>query len=494
MASRTRACGRILWTGLALGFLIAGPVGPALARTGPDTEAGSLEQEISQVEALLDAQQARIESLQSQVEAVEGLAVDGVRAAEVRRVVRELLADTAFRETLYPDVQQAGYRKGFYLKSADEAYSLKINGFMRIRWTGQNRQTDNPRQQGRQKQDDLNGFEIEDLRLIFGGHLHDPRLTYKLVITADTDQGHDWRTQIAWIDYKVAEELQFIAGLLRPPFGRQQLVSRPFLQMIDRSMANELFTQNRTIQAGVHGTIAKRLSYAATVGNGVSNPHDSPSQEELDTNFSYYSRLVAHIFGEPIRTEGDLVYSKDPQLEVGLSFCYNDDNGDAGRTMAYSIPDRIRRGRGIGGNAMSDLTGSDYLQFGADAALRYRGFSATVEYWCQSIGSDDEFSAWELRTGRGDSRHQQGGYVQAGYFVIPKRLELAARVGGVWDNDGDDAWELGVGVNYFPWGTYNVMLQTDFTRMAEAPSTSPHANWSQNDEISMVRVQMQIKF
>jgi hypothetical protein len=260
-------------------------------------------------------------------------------------------------------------------------------------------------------------------------------------------------------------------------------------------MANEVFNLGRSLGAGVHGTIADRLSYAAAILSGdFARQGESPNIGELDTNFAYAARLVAHILGEPIKTESDLAFSKHPQLEIGTSFAYNDDNGDGLRDIPYSIPDRIRRGRGIGGNAVSELTGSDGLQLGADAAFRYRGFSLTSEYWLRAIGSDSRFSEWEQRTGRSDTTHQQGGYVQAGYFILPKKVEIAGRLGGMWDNDDDNVWEYAIGVNYFPWQSYNVLLQVDFTRIAEAPSRSRHANWSQNDEISMVRAQMQVRF
>ncbi len=485
-----RRSGFCLWTLV----LLIGQADRLSADTSGSPSRQAIEGEIAQTEALVAAQQKKTEMLKRRLEAAQGESAQPVRVAEVRKVVSELMSDAGFRESLYPDIQQVGYKKGFYIKSSDEAYMLKINSFMRLRYTGLNRQTDNPRMTGRQKQDDVNGFEVEDLRFILGGYLHDPRLTYKIVTIADTDVNHDWRTQIAWIDYEFAEALHVVAGLLRPPFGRQQLVSRPFFQLIDRSMANELFTQNRTILAGVHGTIAKRLSYSTAIGNGTSNPFDSPSQEELDTNFSYYARLVTHILGGPIRTEGDLVYSKNPQWEVGGSFVYNDDNGDGNRRFAYNVPDRIRRGRGIGGNGVVDLTGTDYYQFGADTAFRWRGFSVTAEYFLQTIDGNDSLSQWELRTARSDATHMQGGYIQGGYFLVPKTVEVVARLGSVWDFGDDTACEYAIGMNYFPWKTYSVMLQADYTHIDDAPSTSTHAGWRQNDEIDMLRVQLQLKF
>ena len=478
---------------LTLGLVVWGQDGLALAGV-EGAETGVLEDKIKQVEALVEAQQARIQSLRGKVDAARTPSTDAARMAEVRDVVRELMADADFRERLYPDIQQVGYDKGFYVKSADEAFLLRVSGYLQLLWVGQNRQTDDPRRPGRQKQDDVQGFDVKRACLEFGGHIHSPRLTYRIVVRGQPSSDHQWRTHDADVTYAFADELKITVGRFKLPFGRQKLVTRTVLQFVHRSVANEMFELDRSIAAALHGTLAKRVSYAVAVANGIDNEDDSPSHEELDTNFATVARLVAHILGSKIRTESDLSHSKDPRLEAGVSVACNDDNGDGDTDAAYSVPDRIRRGRGIGGSAVADLTGTDFLQFGADVAFQYRGFSATAEYWVRSVDGEAEFSDWERMTGRNDAMHQQGGHDQAGYFVIPKRVELVARVGGVWDNDGDDVWEVAVGANYFPWGTYNVLLQTDFTRMAEAPSSSSSAYLTQNDEVNMVRVQLLVKF
>lgn len=458
------------------------------------SEQQAMSQKIAQLEALMKAQQSKIKNLTGQVEDLQSRSTESARIAEVRKVVHELLADSNFRESLYPDVQQVGYDNGFYIKSSDEKFLLKISGYGHIRWTGQNRQTDNPRRQGSQPQDDINGFEIEEIFLIFSGHIHDPKLTYKIVAITDTDAANNISTYNAYINYALAKEFQVTAGLVKLPFGRQWLNSKSSLQFVDRSAATYAFNVDRSIAVAAHGTIAEKLTYIMGVANGAANANDSPSQDELDTNFAYAARTVAHILGKPIFTENDVAFTKDPSLEVGMSFAYLDDNGDVNPGAWYSIPDRIRYGRGIGGNGGADLTGSDVLQMGADAAFRYRGFSATAEYFMRIVDSDTRFSAWELGTGRRDSIHLQGGYFQLGYFVIPKKLEVAGRMGGVWDNGNDNVWDWTLGVNYYPYESYNFVIQADYTRMAEAPTTVTGANWSQNDEIDMFRVQLQFKF
>jgi len=455
----------------------------------------ALQDRLDRLQALVEQQQQTIEELESKLNLAGSTDWNAARIEEIKKVVREVMADAEFRESLYPDVVQVGYENGFYIKSSDEAFLLRIQGMLQVRWTGTNRQTDNPRVQGRQRQDDINGFEIEKLFLTFAGHIHTDKLTYQITVMGDTDLDHDWTSYYAFVNYEIVEEFQIQAGIMDIPQGRQFLTWDSHLQFVDRSMAEEVFCLGQSVGVMAHGTLAKRLSYMVGVFNGINNPTDSPSREQLDTNFAYAARLVGHLLGSGIDDETDLAFSKDPLLDVGLSFYYNDDNGDEnGPRLLYSIPDRIRAGRGIGGNADTDATGTDYFGFGADIAFRYRGFSITAEWFLRTVDGDSKYSQWELLTGHSGATHLQGGYIQAGYFIVPKKVEVAARIGGIWDNEDDNTWEYTFGVNYYPFGSHNFKIQADFTRIEEAPMYSNWINVNQNDEINMFRVQLQAAF
>ncbi len=478
---------------------LLGPVSSPAAEQAPgpvgDEARVELQRQLDRLQGLVEQQQQAIERLQGEIDLAKKTDRGSVRIEEVKKVVRELMADAEFRESLYPDVTQVGYENGFYVKSSDEAFLLKIQGMMKVRWTGTQRQTDNPRLQGRNKQDDINGFEVEQLFLTFLGHIHSEKLTYQITVTGDTDLANNWTTYYAFVNYAFADEFQIQAGLQDIPQGRQFMVWDSNLQLCDRSLAEEAFGLGQSVGVMLHGTLAKRLTYMMGVFNGIANPADSPSQEQLDTNFAYAVRLVGHLLGEGISDETDLAFSKDPLLDVGLSFYYNDDNGDqTGPGLLYNVPDRIRAGLGIGGNATADATGTDYYGFGADVAFRYRGFSATAEWYLRTVDGDSEYSPWELLTGRRGASHVQGGYIQVGYFIVPKKVEVATRVGGIWDNTDDNTWEYTFGVNYYPYGTHNFKLQADFTRIDEASVDSTWINVSQNDEINMFRVQLQAAF
>jgi phosphate-selective porin OprO and OprP len=490
----------MLLAAVVLGIVVSISPLPVLAdgQAGEPAKAAApadLQNRLDRLQTLVEQQQQTIEQLETKLNVANSTDMNAARVEEIKKVVREVMADGQFRESLYPDVVQVGYDHGFYIKSSDEAFLLNIQGLLQVRYVGNERQRDNPRIQGRNPQDDVNGFEISKLFLTFAGHIHTDKLTYQITVKGDTVVSNQWTTYYAFVNYEVVEEFQVQAGIMDIPQGRQFLTWDSKLQFCDRSLAEETFGLGQSAGVMFHGTLVKRVSYMAGVFNGIANPWDSPSREELDTNFAYAARLVGHLLGQGIDDETDLEFSKDPKLDIGTSFYYNDDNGDrTGPGLLYNIPERIRSGRGIGGNAVTDATGTDYFGFGADVAFRYRGFSLTAEWFLRSVDSDSEYSPWFLMTTRDGSSHSQGGYIQAGYFIVPKRLEVAARMGGVWDNGDDNTWEYSFGVNYYPFGSHNFKIQADFTHIDEASVTSDWIDVNQNDSVNLFRVNLQAAF
>jgi len=473
---------------------------------------------LERLEKMAAEQTQRIEQLQADVDRATAPVPDQVRVAEVRKIVGELMADASFRDSLFPAALNAGYEpmRGFYIDSTDEAFSLTIKGLAQVRYTAANRQTDNKNIAGRQRQDDVNAFDVQSLYLAFFGHIHSPRVKYwiavdggyKTITEAGPETGQ-WKTFYATIDLEYLSEQYITAGLMRLPFGAQQMTFDTLLQNIDRSLATYAFGPDRGVGVMAHGNLFdRRMTYFAAIANGVLNPDDSPSREQLDTNFAYFARVAAYAlgkgdsliesrFGYP---ESDLMYSKDPTLRFGVSFLFNDNNGDAGSGgppgLWAPIPDRIRSGRGLGGTQVVDDLGTQVVAFGVDAAFKYRGFSVTADYFVRTVDGESEYSQWELRTLHSGSVHQQGGHIQVGYFLVPKKLEITGRLGGIWDNGDDNTWEYSVGCNYYPFGSYNFRLAADFVRIDEVVAGGAHfsPNYSANDELTMFRLLLQVGF
>jgi hypothetical protein len=235
------------------------------------------------------------------------------------------------------------------------------------------------------------------------------------------------------------------------------------------------------------------------VTNGWNDANDrfgrSDPVRELDQNPAITARAVWHALGQLGPGEPDLQYHQDPALDVGLSFGYMDDNGDfSDPGIAYSNPDFFRDG--IGGYGFTNMRGTNVTQFGADSHFKWRGLAATWEYWLRIVDVSSAIAPYFFATGDRDTFHQQGMQVQVGYFIIPKRLEAAVRLGGVWDiGPGSEAvWEYAGGVNYYFQG-HNCKLSADVTKINELPVRASSPNFIDfNDDLTMFRVQLQVMF
>jgi phosphate-selective porin OprO and OprP len=487
---------------------------PLIAGQSPATTRGDSLARLERLEATVADQAQRLAELQERADDIATRRPSAGYVAETRKILAELMTDAEFRDSLYPSALTAGFDpgRGFYIDSADRAFSFNLKGYTQIRYTGINRQTDNPTLQGRQKRDDISAFEIERLYLTFFGHIHTPKLKYRIVVdggyTATGREDGLWRTYFAHVDYEYLKGHHLTVGLFRLPFGAVNMTSSTMTQFTERSLAAWAHWVDRSVGVMAHGDLlGRRLTYFASVTNGVFNPEDSPSAESLDTNFAYTARLAYYVLGKGDSlyelysgyAQSDLAFSKDPTLRLGGGLLFNDNNGDLGTGgvpgLWAAVPDRVRRGRGIGGTQVVDDLGTEYCFLSFDAGFKRRGLSINAEYFLRIIDGEDEQSQWEMRTGKGGTSHQQAGHLQVGYFILPKKVEVAGRIGGIWDNDGDDAWEWGVAVNYFPWSSYSCMLSADFIRISEvAGGVASGPNYSLNDEISMIRVLLQVGF
>jgi phosphate-selective porin OprO/OprP len=455
---------------------------------------------MNQLESMVKAQQEQIAALQQQLAQRQAAGMDQMRVEEIKRVVQELFRDPQFRDQL---PLNAGYDNGFFIRSGQD-FMLRINGLMQARYTFYGKQGNNwdhnqPTVYGTH-QGDRSGLEFNRLRLAFSGYALDPNFTYRFELRADDTENVS--IYYAWMNYKFADEAQLRVGLFKLPFGRQETTTDQRLLLVDRSMANEIFNVGRSMGVMLHGGLfGKQLDYAVAVSNGLRNNLDSVDDEddanELDTNPAVTARTVWHAMydnlGKDFEGEPDLEYHKKPALDFGASFAFNADRGDEHNVLLpYQIPDPIRVGPG--GYSMANTYNTNITQFGVDAAFKYLGFSTQAEYFLRIVDSKTDFSPWFLATGDSGTIHQQGAYWQAGYFIVPEKLELVARVGGIWDYGNDTMWEYAGGVNYYIRG-HNLKIQADIASISELPVRASRLEFlNQNDDIVMFRLQLQAAF
>lgn len=347
----------------------------------------------------------------------------------------------------------AGYKKGFYIQTPDEKFKLVFNGNYQF-------QLDYDRKKG----ENHFGFKMRRTRFIFSGHLFTKKLTYKTQLALER---LDFKEVLldALIDYKfIDEKLRVQVGQQKLPWIREQIVSSSEQQFNDRSILAESFLSsqafdtdhdgvadkvsgnNRDIGIKVHGKVADdKLEYEVGAYNG-----SGPNAANFNNHLLYAVRGVYNIMGDFGYKEGDYDYSEKAALFIGASANYN----------------------------VRDFTNDDILQVGAESGFKYKGFSAQGEF----IMRHNNPEALDI-----DHVVDLAYYVQAGYFVIPKRFEVAARVSQIFfDGPDNNKSEYRLGFNTFVYKD-NVKFQTDY---AYLPSES--ANGTQNAHT--VKFRLQTKF
>jgi hypothetical protein len=297
-------------------------------------------------------------------------------------------------------------------------------------------------------------LDIPRARTEIAGWFHSENLTYEAQF--DWAEGPELQDLYLALNLRRDGILEVKAGQFKLPFSRQRLTSSGSQQFVDRSSVVDEFAEGRDIGVQLRGLVAdERVEYRLGVFNGG-------GQNSLAdvAGLQYNGRVVFQPFGELGYAEGDLAGSDVPLLAIAGNFEYN-----AARHLG-ATDGRTRR------------------VVGTDIALHYRGLSILGEMYLRDLLHGSEPTA-----------RSTGYFIQAGYFVIPRRLEFAGRL-GTWDPDdlvapGDAGPDLRVGqreaglaVGYFL-NNHNFKVQSDLRRLDQPGMARPEHE---------VRVQLQVVF
>ncbi|AOY58415.1 MULTISPECIES: phosphate porin [Desulfococcus] len=327
---------------------------------------------------------------------------------------------------------EVGYKKGAYIKTTDDRYSLTLN----VRTQGLFSYRE------REGKADTSTFRVRRARVLAGGNVFYPWMKYGTQITLE---GGDAALRDAYIEADYFDAVQPKIGQYKLPFDREFMTSAFNLQLIDRSIASSEFSLQRDIGLQLSGKFFQdMLTYQAGVFNG-----SGANQSNVDRDFMYIARLVLTPLGPYSYSQAALDAPDTPKLAVGVAGAYlpNLDPGER-KTLA-----------GILGDTDVMSVESDVYQLTADLAFKYQNVSVEGGYHFRSIDPDEATPFGK--------ESAQGFFLQGGYFVIPKTFELAARYAYVDpdnpDNSGDnDEQEYTVGLTYYLNG-HNLKLQANYS-------------------------------
>lgn len=342
------------------------------------------------------------------------------------------------------------YNGGTRIEFPDAGFTSQINTLLQTRYTFVDADEDAGER-------NVSSFDVNKAQLkIKGNALHEEFSYAMMADFADTSNGSHLRDGwIAWhgCDWFAAKLGQFKTGL-----SRQYNAGDENLQFADRSIVSDYFSQGR--QGGAHlstDLMDGALKLGAGVFNGSSDG-EGTNLSGVDTRHTGIVNLRYNVMGkmDPF-VEGDVDWTENAALNLGAAYGHAQFN------------DKIS-------DTMSDTFDADTVN--VDAVLKTQGFSLAGEYYVQDVSGD----ATDLES------TQQGFYVQAGYFLKPKTLELAARYGLVDCDDGkactqastplDSVSQVSASINYY-WWKHQMKAQFGYDIVSrDAVGTDDNSNYN----------------
>ena len=218
--------------------------------------------------------------------------------------------------------------------------------------------------------------------------------------------------------------------------------------MIDRSVSSEEFSFNgskRRRGVAVHSDkiFGGKVDYLFGIYN-----HNFVSDNENNTML-YIARTSYYPFG-PYESyiESDLEYTETFKAHIGGGMGFQQ-SGANSSSNAFSFADNKDE--------------VDQTQLLAEFGFKYKGMSLSGEYHNRKRKLLDALDLFDVSVApgfgaidKGEALHDQGFFVQGGYFVIPKKLEVTGRCELIdADKEYNGSTTVGIGsgdANYYTTG------------------------------------------
>ncbi|MGD0586612.1 MAG: porin [Oryzomonas sp.] len=373
---------------------------------------------------------------------------------------------------------------GFTFTSADKKNQGSIGGFMQLRYTFTD--LDNADNKPGKTVQDSSAFQLSRVKLYFNGYSLTPDLTYKLQL--NITQGNVLSTgkeiEEAYVNYRLIDEAQIRFGQDKVPFARQFIISSSTQQFVDLSHVTNAFAPGYDFGLTLNGKIADGL---VTYNTGIFGG-EGQGTVRATTDTAVAARIAFNPLGDMKYVEADIDYSEKPLVSVAVNYFRDTVKfNDTTNLNLFSSTGWI----GIGSPLMSAATKFGATErvtinsLGFDGAFKWRGFYGQAEYFFGQ--ADGQTTNHTLLA--------QGFYAQAGYFVIPKVLEVAGRYAYLDPNHDvtKDHWVESTGAVSWYIREHFLKIQTDYTNIHKQAALAFNGGPNATDD-NRVRLQAQIMF
>lgn len=322
-----------------------------------------------------------------------------------------------------------GYDGGFFVQNSEGDFKLKINGRLQPQYYFE---------KGRLGVESINTFRMRRAMVRFSGDLG-KKWSFSSLLQNATSSTQTPGTLFweASVTYQHSPLFGIEMGMITPPMDRLGQVSSGVMMFVDPplsstqadgiqdlSISRPEFGLSDGLGFIMSGSLHDKFLYGAAITNGNNPTGNSLFTSNFNKRMSGSARLQYNILKDPGFAQPDLDWSESPALAIGAGGAYLD-QGSAD-TYATAIFFRYN------------------LQGSADIAFKYKGLSLITEWYgriqyCSTIGTNAMFTL-----------HDAGYYAMAGYFVIPKKLEIAGEVSQIFrEGPHNNSSEFIGGINWY---------------------------------------------
>ncbi len=323
------------------------------------------------------------------------------------------------------------WNDGTRVEFPDNGFSAKISTFIQTSYTYK----DAPK--GEKSTSD---FDVPNARIDISGTVLDKEFSYELQWNGATRHLNN-----AFLQWNPCADGSARLGQFKTAVSRQFNNTDWKLMFADRSYASNFFTWG--YQKGAR-TAAKLPGGKVEAGFGIFNGN-SDGEGEYGSGIDTRHLLSGDIRWDALGSmdpyeEGDISLTKDPALNFGTVYAHS-----SSKNRIKDIEDELSIDR-----------------VNVDANFKYEGLGVNAEYYVS-----------RERPEINESVTTQGAYVQGGYFVLEKKLEVALRW-GIVDCDGGKAYgdcsgmdevnQATAGLNYY-WWKHNLKAQLNYDYLRRKP-------------------------
>ena len=327
--------------------------------------------------------------------------------------------------------QNVGYDGGFFVKNDDETFKLTVTGRVQPRFDYVKQTVPTAAIADTKRAT----FSMRRAELGFSGAIHDA-LTLRVGLKHSTNSQNFNTVNVAYATatYEVIPEFIVTAGMVGLPLTMMSETSSkwfllpdpPITELQDDGIQNFTIARNNFgVPDGLGLNFAGDISkffYSVSVVNG----NESNYAFNVNNRFSFGARFGYNILDPVPGSMTDFECSSEPKLTVSLGSMYQAKRQDPSVTPAADLGYIWTSSLGVG--------------------LRWAGFSFTTEGYYRMLKVTNPGGAVYARPHLTDIAY----YAAVGYYVLPKKLEIAAQAAQIFRQGPDNnANSFGGGLNYY---------------------------------------------